>query len=50
MKSNTLAVCVVRLQVPELHAGHRYLLNTVFENGYIQYWNYLQHIRERAAL
>ena len=29
MKSNTLAVCVVRLQVPELHTGHRYLLNSM---------------------
>lgn len=29
MKSKTLAVAVVRLQVPELHAGHRYLLNSM---------------------
>lgn len=29
MKSSSLGVAVVRLQVPELHAGHRYLLNTV---------------------
>ncbi len=29
MKSESLGVAVVRLQVPELHDGHRYLLNTV---------------------
>lgn len=29
MKSNSLAVAVVRLQVPELHDGHRYLLNAM---------------------
>ena len=29
MKSPSLGVCVVRLQVPELHDGHRYLLNMV---------------------
>jgi bifunctional NMN adenylyltransferase/nudix hydrolase len=29
MKTKSLAVCVVRLQVPELHDGHRYLLDTI---------------------
>lgn len=29
VKSKSLGVCVVRIQVPELHSGHRYLLNTV---------------------
>lgn len=29
MKSNTLAVAVVRLQVPDLHEGHHYLLRSI---------------------
>lgn len=29
MKSDALAVCVVRLQVPQMHTGHHYLLKSI---------------------